>query len=226
MLTTKAEYEEGRAAARKTALALPLKMLAGLILGTVIGINWPSLAVKLEPLGLIFIEAIKMVVMPLVFSAVTLGVYRMGNDMKRLGRVAGTTIFWFLIATTISITIALLLHEIFHPGIGTGLQPSGKLPDNFTKSVDWVKYIIAFIPTNIVAAMAEQKVLPVLVFAVLFGLALAATGRKADPIVGFMDAVLAAVFKMTNWIISLSPLAVFAMMSWIFATQGVGCCCR
>lgn len=196
-------------------------MLMGLALGAIIGINWPALAKVFEPFGLIFIEAIKMVVIPLVFSAVTLGVYRMGSDMRQLGRVAGIAVTWFLVATIVSIVIALILHQVFHPGVGTGLVPTGKVPANLATSVDWVKYFMDLIPSNIVAAMAGQKILPTLIFAVLFGLALSGTGESADRVVGFMETVLAAVFLMTRWIIALSPLAVLAIMSWIFATQGL-----
>jgi len=144
METAQATYENAERTPRKSAMTLPLQMLIGLILGTLVGIFWPSLATQLQPLGLLFIEAIKMVIIPLVFCAVTLGVYRMGSEARNLGRVAGITAAWFMLATTVAISIALLLNVIFHPGVGTGLEPTGAVPENLATSVD----LTSFQPTS------------------------------------------------------------------------------
>jgi dicarboxylate/amino acid:cation (Na+ or H+) symporter, DAACS family len=201
---------------------LPLQTVFGLLLGAVVGLKWPELAKLFNPLGLLFIEAIKMVVIPLVFSSVTLGAYRMGSDMRQLGRVAGVAAGYFLIATVVSILVALILHSLIHPGVGTGLAPTGSLPPNLASSVDWVHYLLDLVPSNLISAMANQKVLPTLVFAIMFGVALAGVGPAAERVVGFMEALLAAVFRMTGWITALTPIAVFGIMSWVFATQGTG----
>jgi DAACS family dicarboxylate/amino acid:cation (Na+ or H+) symporter len=116
--------------------------------------------------------------------------------------------------------IALGLDAVFHPGVGANLVPSGKIPPNLAVSVDWVKFLIDLIPSNIVAAMAAQKVLPTLVFAVLFGAALAAAGETAQPVVRLLEAVAAAMFRVTQWIIALAPIAILGIMAWLFATQG------
>ena len=199
---------------------LPLQMLIGLVAGLAIGLLWPGLGAKLQPIGTAFIEAIKMVVIPIVFSVVTLGVYKMGADIKQLGRVALVAFAWFYFATIVLIVIALGLDAIFHPGVGANLVPSGKIPPNLAVSVDWVKFLIDLIPSNIVAAMAAQKVLPTLVFAVLFGAALAAIGEAAQPVVRLLEAVAAAMFRVTQWIIGLAPIAILGIMAWLFATQG------
>jgi len=157
-------------------------MLAGLILGLVVGSAWPSFGASLQPIGTAFIEAIKMVVIPLVFSAVTLGIYKMGANMRQLGRVAIVSFTWFYLATIILIVIGLTLDGIFHPGVGANLVPTGKIPPNLAIGVDWVKYFIDLIPSNIVAVMAAQKILPTLVFSVLFGMALASIGELARPV--------------------------------------------
>jgi DAACS family dicarboxylate/amino acid:cation (Na+ or H+) symporter len=199
---------------------LPLQMLIGLIAGLAIGLLWPGLGAKLQPIGTAFIEAIKMVVIPIVFSVVTLGVYKMGADIKQLGRVALVAFAWFYFATIVLIVIALGLDAVFHPGVGANLVPSGKIPPNLAVSVDWVKFLIDLIPSNVVAAMAAQKVLPTLVFAVLFGAALAAIGEAAQPVVRLLEAVAAAMFRVTQWIIALAPIAILGIMAWLFATQG------
>ena len=100
------------------AVPLPIQMLIGLIVGLAIGFLWPALGASLQPIGTAFIEAIKMVVIPIVFSVVTLGVYKMGADIKQLGRVALISFGWFYFATIILILIALGLYAIFHPGLG------------------------------------------------------------------------------------------------------------
>ena len=114
------------------------------------------------------------------------------------------------------------MNGLFHPGRGANLVATGSVSPNLALSVDWTKYLLDLIPTNIVAAMAAQRVLPTLVFAVLFGLGLARIGQAtARPMVVLMEAVLATMFRVTGWIIALSPLAIFAIMAWLFATQGM-----
>lgn len=206
---------------RRRLPPLPVQMLLGLAAGLTVGLLWPALGASLQPFGIAFIEAIKMVVIPLVFSAVTLGVARMGSELDRFGRVAVIAIGWFMFATLVSILIGLALNGIFHPGAGASLASSGKLPTNLASSVDWTKYFLDLIPANVLAVMAGQKVLPTIVFAVLFGMALASLGSRARPVTDGLQTVLDAMFKLTQWIVGFAPLAVFAVMAWLFATQGL-----
>jgi DAACS family dicarboxylate/amino acid:cation (Na+ or H+) symporter len=201
---------------------LPLQMLIGLILGLLVGLEWPGLGKSLQPIGGAFIQAIQMIVIPVIFSAVTLGVWRMGENLRQLGRVAVIAFVWFYLASLFAILIALGLNGIFHPGSGANVVPTGAVPPNLAVSVDWTRYLLDLIPTNALAVMAAQRVLPTLVFAILFGLALARIGEAiARPVVGLLEAVLAAMFRVTGWIVALAPLAIFAIMSWLFATQGL-----
>ena len=110
-------------------------MLAGLVLGLIVGIAWPSLGQTLQPIGTAFIQAIQMIVIPLIVSAVTLGVYRMGENARQLGRVAIIAFAWFYIATLFAVLIALGLNGLFHPGVGANLVPTGKVPANLALSV-------------------------------------------------------------------------------------------
>jgi DAACS family dicarboxylate/amino acid:cation (Na+ or H+) symporter len=211
-----------RSAARLLfAMPLAFKMLIGLILGLGVGLLWPDTGASLRPVGTAFVEAVKMIVIPVVFSSVALGIYRMGTEFRVLGRVVAISLGYFYLATVISIIIGLLLNAAFHPGAGAPLAATGKVPANLAVSVDWIKFFMDMIPSNIVAAMAEQKILPTLVFAILFGLALASVGKVGEPMVAVLEAVMAAMFKITKWITSLAPLAIFAIMAWLFATQGL-----
>lgn len=207
---------------KKRLLSLPLQMLLGLVLGIAFGFLAPGVATKLQPVGSAFVQAIKMIVVPLVFTAITLGIYQMGNTARQLGKVSAISLAYFFVATVISIVIGLALNQIFHPGLGADLAQAGHLSKPINASVNWTKFFLDMIPSNIVAAMAGSNLLPVLVFAVLLGLALASVGARAKPLVDALDALMAAVFKLTDWIISLSPLAIFAIISWLFATQGIG----
>ena len=207
---------------RRVRLALPLQMFGGLVIGLVMAVVWPSFAAQLQPIGTAFIEAIKMIVIPLIVASVTLGTYKMGADISQLGRVAAIAFGWFYFATLCAIVIALVLDGIVHPGVGVGLVPTGKIPPNLAVSVDWVKFFLDLIPSNIVAVMAAQKILPTLVFSILFGLSLAGIGPRAAPVVDLLEAIMAAMFRLTRWVIALSPIAIMAIMAFLFSTQGLG----
>lgn len=206
---------------RKRLIGLPLQMVIGLVFGILFGFLLPQAAVYLQPVGTAFVQAIKMIVVPLVFTAITLGIYQMGNMAKELGKVSLVSLTYFFVATVISIIIGLLLNGMFHPGAGADLSQTAKIPDNINTSVNWTKFFLDMIPSNIFAAMSGTNLLPVLVFAVLLGLALASIGDRAKPLISGLDALMGAVFKITDWIISLSPIAIFAIMAWLFATQGI-----
>src|SRR6185437_6203763 len=130
-----------------------LQMLAGLIVGLVLALLWPDLAKSLQPIGTAFIEAVRMIIIPLIVSSVTLGTYKMGRDIRQLGRVAAISFGWFYFATFCAIVIALVLDGIFHPGVGVGLVPTGKIPPNLAVSIDWVKFLLDLIPSNIISVM-------------------------------------------------------------------------
>ncbi|WP_072055971.1 dicarboxylate/amino acid:cation symporter [Tatumella morbirosei] len=201
---------------------LPLQMLCGLIIGALTGLLFPHFASTLQPVGTAFIQAVKMIVVPLVFTAITLGICQMGKKVGQLGKVSLISMIYFLAATVVSVIIGLVLNQIFHPGAGADLSQHAALPAHIAVSVDWTKFFLDMIPSNIVVAMSGGNLLPVLVFAALLGVALAVTGDRAKPLIDVLDALMGAVFKITDWIIALSPVAIFAIISWLLATKGVG----
>jgi dicarboxylate/amino acid:cation (Na+ or H+) symporter, DAACS family len=202
-------------------ISLPVQMLAGLIIGCAVGLLWPSLGKELFPVSRAFINALRMLIIPLVFSSIVLGIYNMGREIKVFGKVIGIAFAWFYVATAVCMLVGLAMNGLLHPGIGADLTiPGGKLPANAGRGVDWVAFFLDLIPTNIVAAMAEQKILPVLLFGILFGGALASVGEVALPVVGILRGVQAATMKIVRWVIVLAPLAVTAIMAWLLSTQG------
>ena len=206
---------------KKRPIPLPIQMVLGLVLGIVFGFLAPHFSQALAPVGTAFVQAIKMIVVPLVFTAITLGIYQMGNSAKQLGKVSAISLLYFFIATVVAIIIGLALNGMFHPGVGVNLSHTAELPKNINTTVNWTKFFLDMIPSNVFAAMSGTNLLPVLVFAVLLGLALASTGSRAKPLVDVLDALMGAVFKLTGWIIALSPIAIFAIIAWLFSTQGM-----
>jgi DAACS family dicarboxylate/amino acid:cation (Na+ or H+) symporter len=203
-------------------ISVPVQMLIGLIVGCVIGLSWPALGKELLPLGQAFVKALRMLVIPLVFSSIALGVYNMGREIGVVGRVVGIAFAWFYLATGVCVVIGLAMNGIFHPGIGADLTIAGKVPTNAGLSVNWVQFFLDLIPANVVSAMADQKVLQVLLFGMLLGGSLATIGEVAQPVVGVLRGVQAALMKMVRWIIAFAPLGVAGVMAWLLSTQGTG----
>jgi len=207
--------------ASRKRIGLPVQIVIGLCLGVALGLLWPRAGAAMQPLSTAFVAAIKMIVIPLVFSAVTLGAMKMGNDAPRLGRVALVAIIWFYFASCVAIAIGLGLNSLFHPGRGIHLVADATVPAQLGAGIDWIKFLLDLIPSNVIAAMAQQKVLPTLIFAILFGLGLSAIGeQRARPVADMLGSVLAVMFKITHWIVALAPIAVFGVVAWLFATQG------
>jgi DAACS family dicarboxylate/amino acid:cation (Na+ or H+) symporter len=197
-----------------------IQIVIGLILGCVIGALWPKFGAALQPFGTAFIKAIKMIVIPLVFSAVTLGIYKMSADFKTLGRLAGLAFGWFYFATGMSVVLGIVLNAIFHPGAGVALKATGTIPANLAHSINWVKFLLDIIPDNIVWATSQQMIIPTLFFAICFGLALGKAGKVTEPVVRVLEGIMQAMFKLTQGIVAYSPIAVAGIMAWVFATQG------
>jgi DAACS family dicarboxylate/amino acid:cation (Na+ or H+) symporter len=212
-----------RASGSIFGIPLPVQMLIGLVVGCIIGLLWPNVGKELLPVGQAFVKALRMLIIPLVFSSITLGIYYMGREIGAVGRIVGIAFLWFYLATGVCVVIGLLMNGIFHPGIGADLTiPGGKVPANAGLSVNWVQFLLDLVPANVVSAMAEQKILQVLLFGMLLGGALSTIGEVARPVVGVLQGVQAAVMKMVRWIIAFAPFAVAGVMAWLLSTQGTG----
>ncbi|MGN6231122.1 MAG: dicarboxylate/amino acid:cation symporter [Trinickia sp.] len=202
-------------------IPVPLQMISGLVLGALFGVLAPSCAAKLSFLSTIFAHAIKMVVMPLILLSVTVGAFRAGVQRGSLGKTAFLSIAFFIVATVVAAALGLGLNFLFHPGIGASMAETAAMPKNLAGSVDWIQFLVDLVPANIVSALASGNSVPVLVFGVLLGSALAAVQDKAGPFVAVLDSALAALFKMTEWVIAFSPIAIFAALAALLASKGV-----
>jgi DAACS family dicarboxylate/amino acid:cation (Na+ or H+) symporter len=197
----------------------PLLIVLLALLGWCVGSAWPAFGAALEPIGTLFIQAIKMIVIPLVFSTVALGAYEMGRHSKQLGTMALTAAGVFFAATLLAALTGIALNLIFHPGLGLAAPLAGPVPAELALVIDWKKYLLELIPPNVIAAMAEQKVLPTLIFSVAFGLCLGRLGPQARPITELLESLARAMLLLTRWIVAAAPLAMFVLMARLAATE-------
>lgn len=197
------------------------QIIVGMVIGIAIGLLTPKFGAQLKPLGDAFIRAIRMIVVPLVFTAILLAVVKVGGDIRKFGRMVAKSLFWFFVATSFAVILGIALNDIFHPAAGVTLKATGEIPKNLQTSVNWVQFFLDIIPTNVVEAAAGGKILPIIFFAVTFGIALGNIGEKAQVVIAFFDAVFQALFKLTAGIIAFAPIGVAGVMAWVLATQGL-----
>jgi len=171
----------------------------------------------------IFLRLIKMIVAPLVFTTLVVGVAKLG-DIKAVGRIGGKTLLWFISASLISLLLGLILVNLFQPGIAMHLT----LPDvNASSGVDKAalsvkEFFYHVFPASVIDAMAKNEILQIVVFALFFGVAAAGLGDIAAPVVRALDAMAHIILKVTGYVMKFAPFAVFGAMAAIIAKQGLG----
>ena len=172
----------------------------------------------------IFLRLIKMIVAPLVFTTLVVGVAKLG-DIKAVGRIGGKTMLWFLSASLVSLLLGMLLVNIFEPGTRMNLPlPDSTVNTGIDKAAMTVKdFFYHVFPASVVDAMAKNEILQIVVFSLFFGVAAAALGDIAKPVVKALDAVAHIILRITSYVMSgFAPLAVFGAMTAIIAKQGIG----
>lgn len=214
----------------KKKITLTSKILIGLLLGFVFGLilkqvpegfikNTVLLDGVLKIIGNGFTSAIKMMVVPLVFVSLVCGTSSMG-DVKRLGRIGGKTMLFYLGTTAIAIIISLVLGSTLKPGVGLDMSGivSGEVAIGEAKSL--VDIILNIIPTNPIASLANGEMLQVIFFAMLLGIAMSIVGKKAEPVRVIFESANEICMKMVNLIMLFAPYGVFALVCNTFATVG------
>lgn len=205
-------------------VGLSTQILLGLIIGALVGYAFPDVADKLKPIGDAFLRMIKMIVVPLIFSTLVMGIAGTG-DFKKLGRLGGKAILWFEFATTIALAIGLLVMNVVEPGVGVQLTASASNETTAVAAsqqhVDLVQYAVHIIPTNIVEAMAKQDMLQIIFFACFFGVGVAHIGPAGDRIVELCRSIAETMFKVTGYVMHFAPLGVFAMIAYTVGSYGV-----
>ncbi len=172
----------------------------------------------------IFLRLIKMVIAPLVLSTLTVGIMRLGST-STIGRVGGKAMLWFISSSVLSILVGLLVVTLQQPGAGMNLAiPKEAVDTGLAVSGMSLKSFIAHtIPTSIVGAMADNEILQIVVFSLLFGIGGAALGKSFNaPLVAALDVVSHIMLKVTGYVMYVAPLAIFAAISAVIATEGLG----
>ncbi|MBP2628747.1 MAG: sodium:dicarboxylate symporter [Firmicutes bacterium] len=202
-------------------IGLPIQIFLGLFFGVLVGVVFyknPGVETYLKPMGEIFLHLIKMIVIPIIFSNIVVGVAGLGSA-KRLGTLGFRTIVYFEIATTVAIVIGLLFANMFHPG--TGVDMSALSKGDISKYVateqqiakgSHMDFIINIVPTNVFGAMAKGELLPVIFFSVMLGISLATMGDKAKPVLAFFKGFSEAMVYMVRMILKVAPFGVFGLI--------------
>ena len=195
------------------------KVLIGFVLGAILGAIWGPGVVWIKPVGTIFVSLLKMLIIPLIFATLVVGVASIAEP-KKLGRVAGKTIIFYLITTAFAIIIGLLLGNIIQPGAGMNLVLEGPAREA-VGAPSLVDTFVNLIPKNPIGAMAEGKVLQVIVFALFFGYAMTKAGEKGKAVLKIFEGFAETMYKLTGIVMGFAPYGVFALIATTVGTHGL-----
>lgn len=217
------------ASANKLTLFIVIFMLLGILSGAVIHAyaspgTITSWAENITLFTDMFLRLIKMVIAPLVFSTLTVGIMRLG-ETATIGRVGGKAMVWFITSSILSILVGLVIVTLEHPGAGLNLAiPKESVDTGLAVSGMSLKGFLSHtIPTSITEAMANNEILQIVVFSMFFGIAGASLGEKFNaPLVAALNVVSHIMLKVTGYVMYVAPLAIFAAISSVIASQGMG----
>jgi Na+/H+-dicarboxylate symporter len=204
-----------------------IALVAGIILGFIFNrnIDASALSAYTEPFELlpdVFLRLIKMIVAPLVFFTLVVGVAKLG-DIKSVGRIGGKTLLWFLSASFVSLFLGMILVNLFKPGMSMNLElPAANASAGVAKnSLSLKEFLHHVFPTSVIDAMARNEILQIVVFSLFFGVGTAAMGEPGKAVVKVFDTIAHIILKVTGYVMKLAPVAVFGAMTAIVAKQGL-----
>lgn len=212
----------------KLFIAIIAALVVGVAIGGIVHYQFPEyiagFSKNIKLLGTIFIRLVQMIIAPLVFSTLVVGIAKMG-DMKMVGRVGGKAMAWFISASLISLLIGLFLVNLMAPGKGTSIQmdnPAEAASDLLKNSQSFSieQFVTHIFPKSIFEAFATNEILQIVVFSILFGVALAAIGKQGESLTKALDAVAHVVLKMVNYIMWFAPLGVLGAVASAVASYG------
>ena len=214
----------------KLTISIILAMVAGIVVGYIVHTNASKDSIdefskNIKLLSVIFIRLVKMIIAPLVFSTLVVGIAKLG-DLKAVGRVGGKSMLWFVSASLMSLLIGMVLVNIFQPGavIDKNMQETGAgLKDimDKTETFSLQKFIEHIFPASIIEAMATNEVLQIVIFSIFFGVAAASVGETAKPIIKALDSFSHIILKIVGYVMNFAPIGVFGALSAIVATKGL-----
>lgn len=206
---------------------LTLAIFLSLILGVIVGWMAPDFAEKLHPLAVIFLRMVKMIIAPLLFATLVIGIAGHG-DVKSIGKVGLKTLIYFEIVTTLALVIGLSVGNLFQPGAGfggvanqTNIQTATQMA-TMTHHSSTTSMVTEIFPTSIVQAMAEGNLLQIVIFSIFFALAICAVGQKAKPVLDILNSVSEVMFKFTEYVMYFAPVGIFGAIASTVGENGVG----
>lgn len=211
----------------KSSKRLTLHIFIALVAGVLFGWLAPQYAVKMQPLGELFLRMVKMIIAPLIFATLTVGIAGHGN-VKNLGKIGFKTIVYFEIATTIALILGLVMANVLKPGAGFNIDVSTmsmaavEQMQNTQGSMSLAQMLVHSVPVSIVEAMANGDLLQIVVFAIFFALAVCAVGQKARPVLDFLQSTCDVMFKFTQYVMRFAPIGVFGAISATIGQNGIG----
>ncbi len=211
----------------KLTTVILIGMVLGILVGWACNTMWPdpriaaSIAGYITLLTDIFLRLIKMIIAPLVFCTLVVGVAHMG-DTKAIGRIGVKAMAWFVSASLVSLLLGMVMVNLMQPGVGLNLVDTGATTNLKVASLSLKEFITHLVPKSAVEAMATNEILQIVVFSLFFGVAAAALGDRAKGLVDIIDQGSHVILKITGYIMGLAPIAVFAAMAATVTTQGLG----
>ena len=209
---------------------LTLFIFISLILGIVLGCFAPNLAIKMQPFATIFLRMVKMIIAPLLFATLVVGIASHG-DTKQLGKIGLKTLIYFEIVTTLALFIGLIVGNILQPGVGFNLNETSidlkevGLLATMNPHTSIHDMIINIFPTSIVDAMATGNLLQIVVFSIIFALAICTIGKPAEPVLKVLKSLSKIMFKFTEYVMYFAPVGIFGAISYTVGTNGIKVLC-
>jgi Na+/H+-dicarboxylate symporter len=210
---------------------LTLYIIVGLVLGIVVGYlanrhlaDPKAFADTMSLVTTLFLRLIKMIIAPLVFATLVVGIAKMG-DAKEVGRIGIKALTWFILASLVSLSLGLILVNLFRPGdalaLAHAVPPVGASSGVTAAGLSMKDFISHLVPTSIIDGMARNEILQIVIFSVFFGVGAAAVGPRAEPMIAAIDGLAHVMLKVTGYVMNFAPIAVFAAVTGIVATSGV-----
>jgi len=207
---------------------LYVQVLIAIVVGILLGHFMPELGTKLKPLGDLFIKLIKMLLAPIIFASIVVGIARM-NNVHEAGRVGLKAVLYFEIASTFALVIGLVVVNLFKPGAGMNVDPAlidGSTVATYTQKAQQqggaFDFLLNIVPNSVVGAFANGDMLPIIFFSVLFAVALARAGKTVEPFVNILDQFLHGMFGVVRIAMYVAPLGAFGGMAFTVGKYGIG----
>ncbi|MFC4164194.1 dicarboxylate/amino acid:cation symporter [Epilithonimonas zeae] len=205
---------------------LYIQVLIAIVFGVSLGYFYPDLGEKMKPLGEGFIKLVKMIIAPVIFLTVSTGIAGM-SDLKKVGRVAGKAFIYFFTFSTLALIIGMIVSHIVQPGKGLNINPNtlnGAEVEKYVKAAhdnSLVSFIFNIIPETLFSPLTGDNILQVLLVAILFGVALAVTSEKSQPVQDFLQTLTIPIFKIVEILMKLAPIGAFGAMAFTIGKYGV-----